>query len=81
VLLVVDALALVILATLDVRLFAGTDMAIRGGVGFVAVDPRLAAFQVPGFLVRQRSVVDAVGDALLLIRVALYVGLQPLRRD
>jgi len=68
-----------VLAALDVRLLSGADMAVRRGIGFVAVDPRLAAFEMPGFLVRQRSVIDAVGDALLLIGVALHVGLQALR--
>src|SRR5262249_38151104 len=79
VLLVVHAVALVVLLALDLALLDGTDVSVGCGIRLGTRDVRLTAFEMPGFLVGQRAVVDAVGDALLLIRIALHVGLQALR--
>jgi hypothetical protein len=77
--LVIDACALVMLGPLQALLLKAPDMAIAACVGFHAVGVRLSAFEAAGFALRQRTAVEALLDALLLIDVALHVGLHPLR--
>src|SRR5262249_26771919 len=76
----VDTLALRIVLGLDVRLLAGADAAVRGGVGFGAVGVGLAVLQRSSFVVGQLAGTHTLVDALLLLDVALHVGLHALRR-
>src|SRR5450432_1004968 len=62
------------------RLFARADVAIGRGIGFIARFALLPSFQVSGFRIRQLTGFDAVGNALLLVGVALHVSLQALQR-
>src|SRR5690242_5606434 len=62
------------------RLLLRADVTVGRGIGFIAIDPRLAALEVAGLPVGQAPRIDAVGDALLLVGVALHVGLQAPRR-
>src|SRR5579859_5138914 len=75
-----DAPALAIFGGLDIFLFAGTDVAVGGGIRFLAIDPGLPALEVCGLAVGQRTALHAILDALLLIRIALHIGLHALRR-
>src|SRR5205085_4726273 len=80
VLLAQDALALAILGALDPALFLRAHMAVAAGRRFLAIDTRLAALELGHLAIRERTVLDAAFDALLLIDVALHIGLHALRR-
>src|SRR6185369_16355478 len=80
VLLVVDAVALLVLAALHLLLFLRADMAITAGDVFLVVDLGLAALELGRLMLGQRAVLHARLDALLLVDVALHVGLHALRR-
>jgi hypothetical protein len=75
----VDLLALVILRILNASLLSGADVTIGARSGLLAIDARLASLQVRGFFVGERAGLDALLYAALLIDIALYVGLHPLR--
>lgn len=73
--LIENAVALMILGSLDAPLFEGADMAIVRCTGFATIDVRLPALECAGLAVGERAAIHAVGDALLLIHVALHIAL------
>src|SRR5262245_13715709 len=79
VLLAVDAPALGVLRVLDAALLVRADVAVASGAGLLRVVARLAALEVADLAVRERPVLDALLDPLLLVDVPLHVGLHPLR--
>ena len=72
--LVADAARLVILGTLHACLLGGTHMAVGTGARFEAFATGLTMLQLAGFVVAQRAVLHAVGDALLLVDVAALIS-------
>src|SRR5713101_7383295 len=65
----IDLSALAVLHLLDAVALIGRHDTVRAGARLVAVDAVLAALQLVGFGARQRSVADAVVNALLVARV------------
>src|SRR5882672_4740744 len=72
--------ALMILGALHADLLARADVAVARRRRFPPIDTGLAALQRADFAVRQRAVIDALVDALLLMHVARDVALQALGR-
>ena len=54
-------------------------MPVGRGIGFPAIHPPLAAFELASLAVRQRAIVHAILNALLLVHVTLHISLHPLR--
>src|SRR6185312_72206 len=76
-----DALAVAVVGALDAPLLARADAAVVGARHvFHVVDMRLAALHARVLAVGELAGLHAVGQTLLLVRVALRVGLQSARR-
>src|SRR5215831_14780542 len=79
VLLAVDAPALRVLRVLNAALLVRADLAVAPRAVLHRVVARLTALELADLAVRERPVLDALLDPLLLVDVPLHVGLHPLR--